>query len=101
MPPLRRTPPGGALGAAIDYVLDQARATTGSLDPRLVQSFLRELSDARRVFVYGAGRSGMVARAFAVRLYHLGYTVYVIGETVAAPVQKGDVVVLISGSGET
>jgi 6-phospho 3-hexuloisomerase len=89
------------LGRSIDYVYVQTRRVLDRLPPATVRRFIQELADARRVFVYGAGRSGMVARAFAVRLAHLGYTVYVIGETVAAPVQKGDVVVLVSGSGET
>ena len=54
-----------------------------------------------RVFVYGAGRSGLVAKAFAIRLVHLGFQTFVIGETITAPVRKGDLVVIISGSGET
>lgn len=90
-----------ALDRAVDYVLQEARRLLAAADPKAVEGFIRELAEARRVFVYGTGRSGMVARAFAVRLYHLGFTPYVIGETVAAPVQKGDVVVLVSGSGET
>ncbi|MBN2065877.1 MAG: SIS domain-containing protein [Candidatus Thermoplasmatota archaeon] len=56
---------------------------------------------ANRIFVYGAGRSGLVAKAFAVRLVHLGFQTFVIGETITAPVQKGDLVVIVSGSGET
>jgi 6-phospho-3-hexuloisomerase len=43
----------------------------------------------------------MVAVAFGVRLAHLGYSTYVIGETITAPVHKQDLVVLVSGSGET
>jgi len=56
---------------------------------------------SNRIFVYGAGRSGLVAKAFAIRLIHLGYQTFVIGETVSAPVTKGDLVVIVSGSGET
>jgi 6-phospho 3-hexuloisomerase len=54
-----------------------------------------------RVFIYGTGRSGLVGKAFAIRLVHLGFQTFVIGETITAPVQKGDLVLLISGSGET
>lgn len=54
-----------------------------------------------RIFVYGAGRSGLVAKAFAIRLMHLGFQTFVIGETISAPVTKGDLVVIVSGSGET
>lgn len=56
---------------------------------------------SNRIFVYGAGRSGLVAKAFAIRLVHLGFQTFVIGETITAPVQRGDLVVIISGSGET
>jgi 6-phospho 3-hexuloisomerase len=56
---------------------------------------------SNRIFVYGAGRSGLVAKAFAIRLVHLGFQTFVIGETITAPVQKEDLVVIISGSGET
>ena len=57
--------------------------------------------NSKRIFVYGAGRSGLVAKAFAIRLVHLGFQTFVIGETITAPVQKGDLAVIISGSGET
>ena len=57
--------------------------------------------EAHRIFVYGAGRSGHVAKAFAIRLVHLGFQTFVIGETITAPVQKGDMVLIISGSVET
>lgn len=56
---------------------------------------------SERIFVYGAGRSGLVAKAFAIRLGHLGFQTFVIGETITAPVQKGDLVIIVSGSGET
>jgi len=53
------------------------------------------------VFVVGAGRSGLMGRAFAMRLMHMGFKVYVISETVTPAVQSGDVLVAISGSGNT
>ncbi|RLF34397.1 MAG: hypothetical protein DRN08_04715 [Thermoplasmata archaeon] len=57
--------------------------------------------EAERIFVYGAGRSGLVSKAFAIRLVHLGFQTFVIGETITAPVRQGDLVVIVSGSGET
>jgi 3-hexulose-6-phosphate synthase/6-phospho-3-hexuloisomerase len=56
---------------------------------------------ANRIFVYGAGRSGLVSKAFAIRLVHLGFQTFVIGETIGAPVKQGDLVCIVSGSGET
>ena len=75
--------------------------TSGSLDRKQVSVFFSRLLKARRVYVTGAGRSGLIARAFAMRLMHLGRKVYVIGETVTPAYASGDLLVIFSGSGET
>uniref|UniRef100_A0A7C2FZH6 6-phospho-3-hexuloisomerase n=1 Tax=Thermosphaera aggregans TaxID=54254 RepID=A0A7C2FZH6_9CREN len=76
----------------------------------LIEDFSKEnmislLTSARkenkRVFVIGAGRSGLIARAFAMRLLHLGFNVYVIGETILPRASPGDILIAISGSGRT
>lgn len=54
-----------------------------------------------KVFVAGAGRSGLMGRAFAMRLMHAGIEAYVVGETITQGIGKEDVLVLGSGSGET
>jgi len=59
------------------------------------------LDQAPRIFVSGAGRSGLVARFFAIRLLHSGYEVYIVGEMVTPSIRKGDLFIVISGSGET
>src|SRR5687768_3113236 len=84
----------------LDYIHTGIRKAL-QIDPATLQAFLNALQPARRVFLYGRGRSGFVARAFAVRLMHLGYQTYVVGETITAPVTKQDVVILVSGSGTT
>nr|WP_296157188.1 6-phospho-3-hexuloisomerase [uncultured Blautia sp.] len=56
---------------------------------------------ANRIFVAGAGRSGCCAKGFANRLMHLGKTVHVVGEITTPSIQKGDLLVLGSGSGTT
>ena len=59
------------------------------------------LSHAPQIFVYGSGRSGIVGRAFAMRLVQTGLRAYVIGESVTPIVRKGDVVFILSGQGES
>ena len=54
-----------------------------------------------RIFVAGAGRSGLCMRAFGMRLMHLGKTVYVVGETTTPSITMGDLLILGSGSGRT
>jgi 6-phospho-3-hexuloisomerase len=66
-----------------------------------VDRFLNELMRAGRIYVMGAGRSGLVAKAFAMRLMHLGRISYVVGETITPALQEGDLIVVLSGSGKT
>ena len=54
-----------------------------------------------RVFVGAAGRSGLMLKAFAMRLMQTGRTVYVAGETVTPAVGEGDLLFLASASGAT
>ena len=54
-----------------------------------------------KVFVAGAGRSGLMGRAFAMRLMHAGLNAYVVGETVTPGIDKSDVLIIGTGSGET
>lgn len=51
------------------------------------------------IFLGGAGRSGFVAKSFAMRLTHLGFDVYVLDESVVGSLENDDVVILISKSG--
>lgn len=61
-----------------------------------------ELTEAAdRVFVHGAGRSGLALRMTAMRLMHLGLDVHVVGETTTPAIREGDVLIAASGSGTT
>ena len=71
------------------------------LDKEQVDTFLKTLLETKRVFVMGAGRSGLVAKAFAMRLMQLGIDAHVIGETTTPSLKGGDLLFTISGSGET
>ncbi|WP_457555148.1 6-phospho-3-hexuloisomerase [Candidatus Pyrohabitans sp.] len=66
-----------------------------------VEALIDAIISARKVFVYGAGRSGLVAKAFAMRLMHLGINVFVVGEIITPAIEQEDLLITISGSGET
>lgn len=55
----------------------------------------------KMVFVYGAGRSGFIGRCFAQRLMHLGIKSCYISDAITQRYTKDDLLVIISGSGET
>jgi len=76
------------------------------LDAKMISKMVDMLVDfyqkkQGRILVMGAGRSGLVGRAFAMRLLHLGYNAYVLGETIVPAIREGDIVIAISGSGKT
>jgi len=43
----------------------------------------------------------LVCKFFAMRLMHSGYDVSVVGEIVTPSIKRGDLLIIISGSGET
>lgn len=77
------------------------RAIANTISDEDVEKLLAELLKAKRIYVIGAGRSGLVAKAFAMRLMHLGLQAYVVGETITPALNTGDVMVIFSGSGRT
>lgn len=81
----------------IDKISGILAATDSSYESRLTEM----LDRASRIFVAGAGRSGLIAKFFAMRLMHGGYDVFVVGEIVTPSIRKGDLLIVISGSGET
>jgi 6-phospho-3-hexuloisomerase len=85
----------------VETVLAEVSAALDRLDGRGVVVLADELTAAPRVFVTGEGRSGFMARAFAMRLMHLGLTVAFVGDTCTPPVGSGDLLVALSGSGST
>ncbi|HUR69452.1 MAG TPA: 6-phospho-3-hexuloisomerase [Candidatus Thermoplasmatota archaeon] len=86
---------------AAHYILNQIRATVDNVDDAEVIRLIDLMRAAKSVIVFGRGRSGFVGRGFVVRLTHLGIPAYFVGETVSPPVHGDDLVVLLSGSGET
>lgn len=87
------------------YALKLSRTVGDIVDeisPRAIDRFVTELSrKKKRVFLCGSGRTGLVVRAFALRLRHLGIDAWVIGEVGTPPVRRGDLFVACSRSGRT
>jgi 6-phospho-3-hexuloisomerase len=65
------------------------------------ETFIQEILNAERIYVSGAGRSGYVAKAFAMRLTHLKLDAFVVGETVTPAFSPRDLLIAFSGSGKT
>ncbi|WP_180809759.1 6-phospho-3-hexuloisomerase [Staphylococcus sp. 17KM0847] len=82
-------------------ILDELSQLLHQIDIQSVKQLTTYIMNANAVFVAGKGRSGLVAQSFAMRLNQLGRQAYVVGETTTPPIQKGDCLLFISGSGST
>jgi 6-phospho 3-hexuloisomerase len=92
---------GSVFEAALLYLREQVTQSLSALPKESVGRAVELLRKAPATFVYGAGRSGIIGRAFAMRLVQTGLTAYVIGESVTPIVKRGDAVFIISGRGES
>jgi 6-phospho-3-hexuloisomerase len=99
------TPNAKAFDAALAEISDFIVKLSDSINREQVEKLVGMLIEAwswgKIVLVVGAGRSGLVGRAFAMRLMHLGFRTYVVGETVTPGIGPNDLLLAISGSGTT
>lgn len=93
-PPLR-------LSDWIRYDLDEVNAILARLDDAQAEALLDAILRARRIFVLGLGRSGLLLRMFAMRLMQLGLTAHIVGDATTPAIAPGDLLLALSGSGRT
>jgi len=90
-----------AIAQSCYRILEEISRTIDSADMTATPELLDVIGKAKRVFVTGAGRSGLMMRSFAMRLMQIGVDTYVVGETTTPQIERGDVLVVGSGSGQT
>ncbi|TPM41511.1 SIS domain-containing protein [Mesorhizobium sp. B2-3-4] len=81
--------------------LDELGAVLARVDGDRIDAACKLLAEARQIVAYGCGREALQVKGFAMRLYHLGLPVSVVGDMTAPPVGQGDVFLVSSGPGET
>lgn len=82
-------------------ILEEIKGVLEAADDSELEALGRAVMEAKRIFVDGEGRSKYAGQCFAMRLMHLGFSSYVIGDTNTPAFAKGDLLVGISGSGKT
>lgn len=90
-----------ALSAAARELIGRIETVMQNVDWSSFLALADMLPRVRRTFVTGAGRSGLVARSFGMRLMHAGLPVFVPGETITPAAGEGDLIVAISCTGQT
>jgi 6-phospho 3-hexuloisomerase len=81
-----------AILAEIDHVLAR-------VDEKQITQLCDAVQNARHIFIHGLGREGLVMRAFAMRLMHLGLKVAVVGDVTTPPIGPGDLFLASCGPG--
>ena len=66
-----------------------------------LEAFEHEILSSHRVFVTGLGRTGLMARGFAMRLMHLGRRVYHVGDVITPAIREHDLLIIGSRTGRS
>lgn len=82
-------------------ILAEIETVLNAVEETQLEAVMDRMKKSRRVFVDGEGRSGFSAKGFAMRLMHLGYTVFFVGETITPALREGDLFIAVSGSGKS
>ncbi|MEW6068079.1 MAG: 6-phospho-3-hexuloisomerase [Nitrospirota bacterium] len=83
------------------FILGKIKEVTDKISHEDFDNFIDLIIKSPRIYIIGAGRSGLVARAFGMRLAHLKKEVFIVGETITPAMRKGDALIAVSGSGKT
>jgi 6-phospho-3-hexuloisomerase len=75
-------------------------AAVGRVDEAMLEPVVRAIADAHGVMLFGCGREGLMMRALAMRLHHLGLSVCMQGDMSAFPLGPGDLFLCAAGPGE-
>jgi 6-phospho-3-hexuloisomerase len=82
-----------------ETLLDELRPGLSVTVLGQIAPLAKTLADAGRIFCYGVGREGLMMRALAMRLFHLGCDVHLVGDMTTPPVAAGDVLFISAGPG--
>jgi 6-phospho-3-hexuloisomerase len=85
----------------VTSVLRELDASLRSTTDGEVTALRQAILQAPRIFVAGRGRSGLQMRAFAMRLMHLGLTIYVVDDVTTPAIASTDLLLIGSASGRT
>jgi 6-phospho-3-hexuloisomerase len=80
--------------------LEELGVVLDKLDDGAVDHAVQTIARARHVCVFGGGREGLQIRGFAMRLFHLGRSVSVVGDMTTPALGPDDLFLVTVGPGE-
>ncbi len=85
----------------LEAILAELRDVLAQVDVEEMERLVGLMAKAKRIFVAGMGRSGLMAQALAMRLMHLRMSVFVVGETTTPSIRRGDLLICCSRYGRS
>jgi len=71
----------------------------GAIEAAEAETLVEMIAGAGRIALYGVGREGLMMRALAMRLFHLGLDAHVVGDMTTPPLGQGDLLLVSAGPG--
>jgi 6-phospho-3-hexuloisomerase len=99
--PDQKSPDIALLTSSRTILLEEVQAVLEAIDLAELQAAAEAILRSPRIFLLGAGRSGLALKMIAMRLMHLGLHAYVAGETTTPSIAADDLLVVASASGTT
>ena len=82
-------------------IIKELQQTLALIQDEEAEQLVNKILEAKKIFVAGAGRSGLMGKSFVMRMMHIGLDPYIVGETVTPNLEQDDIFIVGSGSGET
>jgi 6-phospho 3-hexuloisomerase len=86
---------------ALGKMLAQLEAMVAPQKEGKEEELVEAILSSGQIFLTGSGRSELVARSVAKQLIRAGFQVYVTGDATTPSIGKGDLLIAISGSGQS
>ena len=86
-------------GAWARSAFQELEEIADAVDPAAFDALADEITGARRIALHALGREGLMMRALAMRLFHLGLPVHVVGDMTTPPLLTGDLLLTSAGPG--
>lgn len=83
----------------VKTVVTEYQAVFNRIDESMIERFVELIDDHNRIFFIGVGREGMMTRAFAMRLMHMGKEIHWIWDDTTPSINEGDLLVATIGGG--
>ncbi len=81
--------------------IQEIHETLNKIEENQISNFCNEIINHKRIYLFALGRALLAGRALIMRLMHMGFEAYVVGDLTTPSFCEGDFLIILSASGET